>query len=179
MGQRDFVLGPLRESLLDLDGSRPEVTEPAPTKLASTVMLVRDDEGPLEVFMLRRVSSMAFAPSMHVFPGGGVDVELRLEEDTRHARADGDGRFVFEDVPRGLAQFVLRAPGDAQRPAPGARDPPSRGPGPRRTTAITARRLRSRRLRSRRLPRGGPSEPATCPVGRSGTVARTRTRAAA
>ena len=73
MGQRDFVLGPLRESLLGLDGSRPEVTDPAPTKLASTVMLVRDDEGPLEVFMLRRASSMAFAPSMHVFPGGGVD----------------------------------------------------------------------------------------------------------
>ena len=80
MGQRDFVLGPLRESLLGLDGSRPEVTEPAPTKLASTVMLVRDDEGPLEVFMLRRVSSMAFAPSMHVFPGGGVDVRDAEDE---------------------------------------------------------------------------------------------------
>ena len=80
MGQRDFVLGPLRESLLGLDGSRPEVTDPAPTKLASTVMLVRDDEGPLEVFMLRRVSSMAFAPSMHVFPGGGVDVRDAEDE---------------------------------------------------------------------------------------------------
>jgi len=31
--------------------------------------------------------------------------------------ADADGRFVFEDVPRGLAQFVLRAP-------PGDRHPP-------------------------------------------------------
>ena len=40
---------------------------------ASTVMLVRDgDTGP-EVFMLRRVSGMEFAPSMMVFPGGGVD----------------------------------------------------------------------------------------------------------
>ena len=74
MVQRDFVLGSLRESLLGIDGGEPPVvTEPAPPKLASTVMLVRDDEGPLEVFMLRRVSSMAFAPSMHVFPGGGVD----------------------------------------------------------------------------------------------------------
>jgi 8-oxo-dGTP pyrophosphatase MutT (NUDIX family) len=36
-------------------------------------MLVRDgDTGP-EVFMLRRVSGMEFAPSMMVFPGGGVD----------------------------------------------------------------------------------------------------------
>lgn len=73
MVQRDFLLGSMREALLGLDGEHPAQTEPAPTKLASTVMLVRDDEGPLEVFMLRRVSSMAFAPSMHVFPGGGVD----------------------------------------------------------------------------------------------------------
>ncbi|WP_226282678.1 NUDIX hydrolase [Janibacter indicus] len=74
MVQRDFVLGSLRESLLGIDGGEPPaVTEPAQPKLASTVMLVRDDEGPLEVFMLRRASSMAFAPSMHVFPGGGVE----------------------------------------------------------------------------------------------------------
>lgn len=73
MTQRDFLLGAMREALLGIDEGRPEPAEPAPTKLASTVMLVRDDEGPLEVFMLRRVSSMAFAPSMHVFPGGGVD----------------------------------------------------------------------------------------------------------
>ena len=42
-------------------------------------MLVRDREAgttgsPVEVFMLRRVASMAFAPRMMVFPGGGVDV---------------------------------------------------------------------------------------------------------
>ena len=74
MVQRDLVLGPPRESLLGIDGGEPPaVTEPAQPKLASTVMLVRDDEGPLEVFMLRRASSMAFAPSMHVFPGGGVE----------------------------------------------------------------------------------------------------------
>ncbi|WP_433955055.1 NUDIX hydrolase [Janibacter indicus] len=74
MVQRDFVLGSLRESLLGIDGGEPPaVTEPAQPKLASTVMLVRDDEGPLKVFMLRRASSMAFAPSMHVFPGGGVE----------------------------------------------------------------------------------------------------------
>jgi 8-oxo-dGTP pyrophosphatase MutT (NUDIX family) len=42
-------------------------------------MLVRDRGAgtagsPVEVFMLRRVASMAFAPRMMVFPGGGVDV---------------------------------------------------------------------------------------------------------
>lgn len=45
----------------------------APPRQASTVMLVRDGERGPEVFMLKRVSGMAFAPSMHVFPGGGVD----------------------------------------------------------------------------------------------------------
>lgn len=40
---------------------------------ASTVMLVRDGAAGPEVFMLRRVSGMEFAPSMMVFPGGGVD----------------------------------------------------------------------------------------------------------
>ncbi|TWP34324.1 NUDIX hydrolase [Leekyejoonella antrihumi] len=44
-------------------------------KLSSTVMLLRDRRAaePVEVFMLRRVTSMKFAPSMWVFPGGGVD----------------------------------------------------------------------------------------------------------
>lgn len=47
---------------------------------SSTVMLLReagrDGEGPdagVEVFVLRRASSMAFAPGMVAFPGGGVD----------------------------------------------------------------------------------------------------------
>jgi len=48
-------------------------------------------------------------------PGGGVSIELRILDDSRRTTADADGRFVFEDVPRGLAQFVLRPPaGTAQ-----------------------------------------------------------------
>lgn len=73
MQQRDFFLAATAQSSLGLDLDRSAAAEPTPAKLASTVMLVRDDEGPLEVFMLRRVGSMAFAPSMHVFPGGGAD----------------------------------------------------------------------------------------------------------
>jgi 8-oxo-dGTP pyrophosphatase MutT (NUDIX family) len=51
-------------------------------KPAATVMIVRDcsagqdpaaDRSPVQVFMQRRVSTMAFAPRMMVFPGGGVD----------------------------------------------------------------------------------------------------------
>lgn len=40
---------------------------------SSTVMLLRDGARGVEVFVLRRASSMAFAPGMVAFPGGGVD----------------------------------------------------------------------------------------------------------
>lgn len=52
-----------------------------------------------------------------VAPGGGVAVELRVQDHSLHTTADADGRFVFADVPRGLAQFVLRpAAGTSQSP---------------------------------------------------------------
>ncbi|WP_168583200.1 NUDIX hydrolase [Gephyromycinifex aptenodytis] len=72
----------LRESAAKAGQS---VATPRP---AATVMLVRDigaegersphggtpeAESGIEVFMLRRTASMAFAPRMMVFPGGGVD----------------------------------------------------------------------------------------------------------
>lgn len=40
---------------------------------AATVILVRDGESGLEVFLLQRVAGMAFAGGMTAFPGGGVD----------------------------------------------------------------------------------------------------------
>lgn len=46
---------------------------PVVPRPASTVMVLREGARGLEVFVLRRVASMAFAPSMYVFPGGGVD----------------------------------------------------------------------------------------------------------
>jgi hypothetical protein len=45
-----------------------------------------------------------------VAPGGGVEVELRLVGVTLSVTADANGRFVFDDVPRGLAKFLLRPP---------------------------------------------------------------------
>jgi len=44
-----------------------------PPRDASTVVLVRDGRAGVEAYLLRRQPSMAFAPGMHVFPGGGVD----------------------------------------------------------------------------------------------------------
>ncbi len=67
MTTRDFPFAAGRE-LLEVP------LNPAPVRQAATVMLLRDGAHGLEVFMLRRVSTMAFAPSMHVFPGGGVDL---------------------------------------------------------------------------------------------------------
>ncbi|GAA2735471.1 hypothetical protein GCM10009867_17800 [Pedococcus aerophilus] len=51
----------------------PDPAGPVEPKLAATVMFVRDGAAGVEVFMLRRVATMAFAPRMMVFPGGGVD----------------------------------------------------------------------------------------------------------
>ncbi len=51
--------------------------EPVAPRDAATVVLVRDgeprDDGRLEIFLLRRVRTMAFAAGMLVFPGGKVD----------------------------------------------------------------------------------------------------------
>lgn len=51
-----------------------EDAQPVPPRAASTVALLRDGRTGPEAYLLRRVTSMAFAAGMHVFPGGGVDV---------------------------------------------------------------------------------------------------------
>ena len=67
---------------------------------ASTVILVRDGVDGVETFLMRRVATMAFAPRMHVFPGGrldDVDRSVRVsiiggdvDELARRASADAD-----------------------------------------------------------------------------------------
>jgi 8-oxo-dGTP pyrophosphatase MutT (NUDIX family) len=48
--------------------------DPVPPRDAATVMLLRPAAGPgVEVYLLRRKASMAFAPGGVVFPGGSVD----------------------------------------------------------------------------------------------------------
>jgi 8-oxo-dGTP pyrophosphatase MutT (NUDIX family) len=46
---------------------------PLPVRDAATVMLVRDGARGVEVFVFRRVATMAFAAGMYVFPGGAVE----------------------------------------------------------------------------------------------------------
>jgi 8-oxo-dGTP pyrophosphatase MutT (NUDIX family) len=59
-----------------LSGRQP----PAVPRDAATVMLVRPASAGLEVYMLRRQASMAFAPGAYVFPGGSVDARDADEE---------------------------------------------------------------------------------------------------
>jgi 8-oxo-dGTP pyrophosphatase MutT (NUDIX family) len=59
-----------------------------PVRPAATVMLLRDGRAGLEVFMLQRTHSAAFARSQYVFPGGRVD--------------DADHGVEFEPVCDGL-----------------------------------------------------------------------------
>jgi hypothetical protein len=50
-------------------------------------------------------------------PGASLEVEMRAGDSIRRTTADEDGRFVFDEVPRGFAQFVLREQGsEAQVP---------------------------------------------------------------
>ena len=47
--------------------------EPAATRPAATVLLMRDTDRGLEVLMTRRSPAASFAPGAYVFPGGGID----------------------------------------------------------------------------------------------------------
>jgi 8-oxo-dGTP pyrophosphatase MutT (NUDIX family) len=60
----------LAERARDISEGRVEAAVP---RDASTVILLRDSAEGLLVYLLRRVSSMKFAPGAYVFPGGSVD----------------------------------------------------------------------------------------------------------
>lgn len=51
----------------------PAKTFPVRPRAAATVVLLRDGLAGPEAYLLRRVSTMAFAGGMHAFAGGGVD----------------------------------------------------------------------------------------------------------
>jgi 8-oxo-dGTP pyrophosphatase MutT (NUDIX family) len=79
--------------------------QPATPRPAATVVLLRP---PLEAYLLRRTRTMAFAPGMHVFPGGVVDArdagtDLAVHGPTPEQWAARLG------VPAGQAQAVVCA----------------------------------------------------------------------
>jgi hypothetical protein len=46
-----------------------------------------------------------------IAPGGVTAIELRASDGVHPTVADEDGRFVFDNVPRGLGQFIVRPSG--------------------------------------------------------------------
>lgn len=73
------------------------------------MLVVRDTPDGPSVFVQRRVATMAFAPSMYVFPGGGVDAadaEAELEAGALEALASRMGLSPTEAQP--LVAAALR-----------------------------------------------------------------------
>ncbi len=104
--------------------------EPAPTRPAATVLLLRDTPRGIEVLMTRRSATASFAPGAYVFPGGVVDagetpsaaavresfeeLALRIEEGSLRVLA----RWITDrDLPRrfDVTFFVARMP-EGQEP---------------------------------------------------------------
>ena len=84
---------------------------PVAARDAATVMLLRAGAAGLEVYMLRRQASMAFAAGMSVFPGGSVDAR-DADEDVAWAGPDARewGRVLAAppDLARALVCAAVR-----------------------------------------------------------------------
>ncbi|MFN8168289.1 MAG: NUDIX hydrolase [Candidatus Nanopelagicales bacterium] len=85
-----------------------EAWTPPPARDAATVCLLRDAVDGLEVFLMRRTTSMSFAAGMHVYPGGALE-----ESDARvplAGRADLDAvaARMSTDDPAGLLAAAAR-----------------------------------------------------------------------
>ncbi|AXT86245.1 NUDIX hydrolase [Aeromicrobium sp. A1-2] len=99
---------PLPEALRSHVGREDEAAAP---RDAATVVVVRDGEHGIEAYLLRRQQSMAFAPRMYVFPGGGVDDPDRFTDvpwagPTPDVWAERLG--CSEDIARGLVCAAVR-----------------------------------------------------------------------
>ena len=80
-----------------------------PLRTAATVMLVRDGTLGPEVYVQRRVPSMAFAPSTLVFPGGGVDpADHLMDAGTPGLAALADAMGVGVEAAAPFAAAALR-----------------------------------------------------------------------
>lgn len=82
--------------------------EPAVPRDAATVMLLRQRPAGLEVYMLRRKPTMAFAPGAYVFPGGSVDPRDTDEQVAWVGPDAAEWGRVF-DAPPSLARALVCA----------------------------------------------------------------------
>jgi 8-oxo-dGTP pyrophosphatase MutT (NUDIX family) len=81
---------------------------PASPRDAATVMLLRQRGTGLEVYMLRRQRTMAFAPGAYVFPGGSVDPRDADEQVAWAGPDDAEWGRIF-DAPPSLARALVCA----------------------------------------------------------------------
>jgi 8-oxo-dGTP pyrophosphatase MutT (NUDIX family) len=98
---------PLPESLRPPSSDNRQVATP---RDAATIALVRDGERGLETYLLRRRSTLEFAPGVLVFPGGGVhDADRQLTRWIGPEPAVWADRFgCDEDTARGLVVAAVR-----------------------------------------------------------------------
>jgi len=81
---------------------------PAKPRDAATVMLLRPGPSGLEVYMLRRQATMAFAPGAYVFPGGSVDARDADEQVAWAGPGAAEWGQIF-DAPPSLARALVCA----------------------------------------------------------------------
>ena len=100
---------PLPSSLRDHVLPSQDVVPPVPQD-AATIVLLRDGEEGVESYLLRRQSTMAFAPGMYVFPGGKVHESDRLVDAWVGPSPEEWGeRFGCDaDTARGLVVAAVR-----------------------------------------------------------------------
>ena len=109
--------------------------EPAATRPAATVLLLRDGAaGGAEVLMTRRSATASFAPGAYVFPGGGIDaadsaghrIAARRpgQSDLHLTQAIAAIRESFEELGVLLARHADGRPADAADIAALSRDAP-------------------------------------------------------
>ncbi|MGP7998300.1 MAG: NUDIX hydrolase [Streptosporangiaceae bacterium] len=80
-----------------------------PRDAASVLLLRAAPDGPgIEVYMLRRARSMAFAPGASAFPGGSVDPR-DAEDEVAWAGPDAGAWGQLLDAPPGLARALVCA----------------------------------------------------------------------
>lgn len=105
---------------------RPSEGEPAVARPAATVVLVRDGERGLEVFLMRRNRSSGFVPGAWVFPGGRVDAadaDPSLAERARNLAPVPDAPFWMAAARETFEETgVLLAHGARTETAVGWRD---------------------------------------------------------
>ncbi len=108
--------------------------EPAPTRPAATVLLLRDSAAGIEVLMTRRALTASFAPGAYVFPGGGIDAQdaaahaqatrRPTQSDAHLTQAIAAIRESFEELGVLLAHHADGTPATARDIAALERNPP-------------------------------------------------------